>query len=156
MLARFLTFKLVLRRASTMVTPRYIPLRLCNTEDIENYQPGGYHPISIGDTYDQGRYRILHKLGYGGSSTVWLARDQREGKDCGRIVTLKAMRADMSPQSPGENPKLVISLKNHTVSPFLPLCRLPNRRSPFFSTRSQWLSPISYIPSCCPEHPRHV
>src|SRR6267154_812375 len=105
----FLT--LVLRRASTMVAPRFIPSRLYNIEDIEDYQPGGYHPISIGDTFDQGRYRILHKLGFGGSSTVWLARDQREGKDRGRIATLKAMRADISSLSLDETPEQAISQK---------------------------------------------
>lgn len=111
MSARLLTpLAVLLRRASsTMVAPRFIPSRLYNIEEIEDYQPGGYHPISIGDTFDQGRYRILHKLGFGGSSTVWLARDQREGKDCGKIVTLKAMRADISSQSPGEIPELAIS-----------------------------------------------
>ena len=107
MSARFLTP--VLRQASTMVAPRFIPSRLYNIEEIEDYQPGGYHPISIGDTFDQGRYRILHKLGFGSSSTVWLARDQREGKDRGRIATLKAMRADISSQSPAEIPELAIS-----------------------------------------------
>ena len=107
MSARFLTP--VLRRASTMVTPRFIPSRLYNIEEIEDYQPGGYHPISIGDIFDQGRYRILHKLGFGGSSTVWLVRDQREGKDQGRIATLKTMRADISSQPPGEIPELAIS-----------------------------------------------
>ena len=101
----------LLRRASTLVAPRFIPSWLYNIEDIKDYQPGGYHPISIGDTFDQGRYRILHKLGFGGSSTVWLARDQQEGKDCGRIATLKAMRADMSSQSPGEISELAISQK---------------------------------------------
>lgn len=126
MLAR-LTFKLVLLRwASTKAAPRYIPPRLDNIEDIEDYQPGGYHPISIGDTFDQGRYRILHKLGYGGSSTVWLARDQQEGKDCGRIATLKAMRADMSPQSPGEIPELAISQKL--------IKSLPSSHSAYFQT----------------------
>ena len=107
MSARFLTP--MLRQASTMAAPRFIPSRLYNIEEIEDYQPGGYHPISIGDTFDQGRYRILHKLGFGGSSTVWLARDQWEGKDRGRIATLKAMRADISSVSPAEIPELAIS-----------------------------------------------
>lgn len=49
---RFLTP--MLRQASTMVAPRFIPSRLYNIEEIEDYQPGGYHPISIGDTFDQG------------------------------------------------------------------------------------------------------
>lgn len=102
---------LMLRRASTMAAPRFIPSRLDYIENVENYQPGGYHPISIGDVFDQGRYRILHKLGYGGSSTVWLVRDQREGKDRGRIAALKAMRADISSQSPSDTPELTIPRK---------------------------------------------
>lgn len=43
-------------------------------ESLEKYKPGGYHPIMIGDTLNE-RYRILDKLGFGGYSTVWLARD---------------------------------------------------------------------------------
>lgn len=45
-------------------------------EHLEKYQPGGYHPIIIGDVlYD--RYHVVDKLGFGGYSTVWLARDTR-------------------------------------------------------------------------------
>ncbi|OAA63429.1 protein kinase domain protein [Niveomyces insectorum RCEF 264] len=43
-------------------------------ESLEDYKKGGYHPVTIGDTYN-GRYLIVDKLGYGGYSTVWLARD---------------------------------------------------------------------------------
>ena len=45
--------------------------------DVENpdrYRPGGYHPVHLGDVYD-GRYKVIHKLGFGTYSTVWLARD---------------------------------------------------------------------------------
>jgi len=45
-----------------------------DVEAPEFYEPGGYHPVSIGDTF-QDRYRIVNKLGHGGYSTVWLARD---------------------------------------------------------------------------------
>ena len=150
---RFLTP--ALRRTSTVAAPRFIPSQLDNVENAENYQPGGYHPISIGDVFDQGRYRILHKLGSGDSSTVWLVRDQREGKDRGRIVTPKAMRADIFSQSPSDTPELAIP-KKRIVSPSFPLCRLPNCRSPFPSTRPQRHPPLSRIPSCWPERPRHV
>lgn len=44
-------------------------------EDFEKYCPGGYHPICLNDTLHNGRYRIVHKLGFGAFSTVWLARD---------------------------------------------------------------------------------
>jgi hypothetical protein len=43
-----------------------------------------YYPICIGDVLAH-RYRIEHKLGHGGLSTVWLARDIQGEKD----VTLK-------------------------------------------------------------------
>ena len=91
-----------------MAAPRFLPLGILNTENIEEYRPGGYHPISIGDVFDHGRFRVLHKLGCGGSSTVWLARDQREGKDQGRIVALKALRADICSESPNEIPEVDI------------------------------------------------
>jgi serine/threonine-protein kinase SRPK3 len=105
-------FTPISRRNSVMMAPRFIPSPLDVIEDIEEYQPGGYHPISVGDTFDHGRFRVLHKLGFGGSSTVWLARDQREEGDRSRIVTLKAMRADVSSSKvPSEIPELTISQK---------------------------------------------
>ncbi|KAE8392198.1 hypothetical protein BDV23DRAFT_151801 [Aspergillus alliaceus] len=38
------------------------------------YEPGGYHPIMVGNVLHS-RYRIADKLGYGGYSSVWLTRD---------------------------------------------------------------------------------
>ena len=100
----------VLRRTFLAMAPPFIPLRLDAIEDIEDYQPGGYHPISVGDTFDHGRFKVLHKLGFGGSSTVWLVRDQQEEGDQIVIVTLKAMRADVpSSKVPSEIPELAIS-----------------------------------------------
>ncbi|KAK9234416.1 protein kinase [Lipomyces kononenkoae] len=68
------------------------PSPLDHIEDIENYKSGGFHPLLIGDKVAGGRYRILHKLGSGEFSTVWLARDER-GK---RLVSLKIMSAETS------------------------------------------------------------
>lgn len=64
-------------------------------EDLENYVQGGYHPVHIGEKYGAERYEVVHKLGHGSYSTVWLARDSREGK----FVTLKILRADASERS---------------------------------------------------------
>jgi non-specific serine/threonine protein kinase len=46
-------------------------------EWIESYHPGGYHPVHLGDTFNNGQYKVIRKLGEGAYSTVWLARDQR-------------------------------------------------------------------------------
>ena len=48
---------------------------LFNQEAISNYRPGGFHPVCLGDTFKDGRYKIYDKLGWGGFSTVWLAKD---------------------------------------------------------------------------------
>lgn len=84
---------------------RFVPSRLYGVEDVEDYQLGGLHPISIGDCFSEGRYRIVHKLGYGGSSTVWLARDEHRAD---QLVALKAMRADMSSERTSDMPELAI------------------------------------------------
>lgn len=44
-------------------------------EWAETYRPGGFHPVNLGDTFKDGQYRVIRKLGYGSFSTVWLARD---------------------------------------------------------------------------------
>jgi hypothetical protein len=46
-------------------------------EDWEDYIKGGYHPVKIGDTFSDGRYVVVRKLGWGHFSTVWLAKDQK-------------------------------------------------------------------------------
>lgn len=45
-------------------------------EDPAEYHQGGLHPIYLGDVLDD-RYKICRKLGFGGTSTVWLAKDFR-------------------------------------------------------------------------------
>jgi len=37
---------------------------------------GGFYPMRLGDTLDDTRFVITRKLGWGGFSTVWLARDR--------------------------------------------------------------------------------
>ena len=58
-------------------------------ENTDSSCPDGYHPVSIGDVLQQ-RYRIVHELGYGGYSTVWLAYDD----EAHRFVSLKIPIAD--------------------------------------------------------------
>jgi serine/threonine protein kinase len=46
-------------------------------EKVAGYQKGGFCPISIGQILDD-KYKIIGKLGHGGYSTVWLAKDVSE------------------------------------------------------------------------------
>ncbi|KAK7407827.1 hypothetical protein QQX98_009998 [Neonectria punicea] len=59
-----------------MSTSRLVYEPIAEVERPEYYQPGGYHPVQIGD-YLHNRYRIVHKLGHGPFSTTWLARDRQ-------------------------------------------------------------------------------
>nr|XP_032649204.1 SRSF protein kinase 1-like isoform X3 [Chelonoidis abingdonii] len=46
-------------------------------EDPAEYCAGGYYPVQKGDTFS-GRYQVVHKLGCGYFSTVWLCQDMVE------------------------------------------------------------------------------
>ena len=48
-----------------------------NAEPLHRYQPGGYHPLALGDFLNDDQYQILHKLGWGGYSTTWAAKDHK-------------------------------------------------------------------------------
>ena len=64
-------------------------------ESLDEYRPGGLPVLYIGDVLDSGRYKILHKLGHGGSSTTWLARNQ----DTTELVAIKACTHESSERS---------------------------------------------------------
>ncbi|KAI5849905.1 kinase-like domain-containing protein [Tricharina praecox] len=55
------------------------------TENKHMYQPGGFHPVIIGDILND-RYVIENKLGHGGFSTVWVAVDTLHQD---RLIALK-------------------------------------------------------------------
>ncbi|KAL5531926.1 hypothetical protein ACEPAF_5489 [Sanghuangporus sanghuang] len=99
------------RIMSSAVQPLYHCAHLDDVEDPEHYRPGDFHPVSIGDVFSRGRYRVLHKLGFGGSSTVWLARDQKkqfESEESESLVSLKVLSAVASSKQPTEIPELHI------------------------------------------------
>lgn len=58
-------------------------------EDSEDYCKGGYHPVHVGEQYKDGKYTIVRKLGWGHFSTVWLSKDNTNGKH----VALKVVRS---------------------------------------------------------------
>ncbi|KAI8808417.1 kinase-like domain-containing protein [Cladochytrium replicatum] len=55
-------------------------------EDVEDYCRGGYHPVRLNERYNDGRYTILRKLGWGHFSTVWLAHDNKYAEDSHYLV----------------------------------------------------------------------
>ncbi|KAJ7441872.1 kinase-like domain-containing protein [Mycena latifolia] len=109
-------FSITLRYISTKYEPRFIPSTLDEIECVEEYRPGGFHPMFIGDEFAHGRYRVIHKLGFGGSSTIWLVRDQQK-KQSGGLVTLKAMRADVSSRSPSDLPEISVPVALQAACP---------------------------------------
>lgn len=57
-------------------------------EDPEDYQKGGYHPVKIGDLFNN-KYHVIRKLGWGHFSTVWLCWDMTAK----RFVALKVVKS---------------------------------------------------------------
>ncbi|KAK3400838.1 kinase-like domain-containing protein [Sordaria brevicollis] len=51
-------------------------------EEPDQYRPGGFHPILLnsylGPATNPTRFRVFHKLGFGGFGTVWLCQDMDE------------------------------------------------------------------------------
>ena len=60
-------------------------------ELLERYRLGGYHPICVGDVLKD-RYRVVHKLGHGTFSTIWLSRDEQKAA----YVAVKVSTGDSS------------------------------------------------------------
>ena len=74
----------------------YLELAPFGLEHIYDYEPGGHHPVHLGGVYgNNGRYRVIHKLGSGGFATVWLCRDT-EAKGATKYVALKILMAETS------------------------------------------------------------
>ncbi|KAK4108683.1 putative serine protein kinase [Canariomyces notabilis] len=61
-------------------------------EWVEDYHPGGYHPVHLGDVFNDGQYKVIRKLGEGSYSTVWLARDLKHNI----YVALKILVSELS------------------------------------------------------------
>lgn len=45
-------------------------------ESLPDYDEDAFYPVRIGEVF-AGRYQVVGKLGFGTSSTVWLAREMR-------------------------------------------------------------------------------
>ncbi|VUC36442.1 unnamed protein product [Clonostachys rosea] len=65
-----------------------------DAEPLHRYQPGGLHPLELGDVLKNGRYEIIHKLGWGGYSTAWAAKDKKKNQ----YVAIKVLVSELSHQ----------------------------------------------------------
>jgi hypothetical protein len=88
-------------------------------ENINFYRVGGYHPVHLHDSLNDGQYRVIDKLGYGGYSTVWLCRDTtaaspryvavkiikggQSGKECRELIMSNALKARGIDNDPWES-----------------------------------------------------
>ncbi|KAL9056775.1 MAG: hypothetical protein Q9162_002746 [Coniocarpon cinnabarinum] len=80
------------------------------SEWAEQYCPGGFHPIDIGQVVEDGhhhRYRIVRKLGWASFSTVWLGLDEV----LSRLVALKISVAD-APNTASKEVFTYLSIRN--------------------------------------------
>lgn len=92
-------------------------------EDWEDYVKGGYHPVHIGDTFSDGRYVVVRKLGWGHFSTVWLAKDTKMN----RHVALKIVKsAPRYTETAIDEIKLLQRLITSSTPPAAPSSSNPN------------------------------
>ncbi|KAK8116055.1 CMGC/SRPK protein kinase [Apiospora sp. TS-2023a] len=66
-----------LLRPRTFSNPNFIRIPLdqkVEEEKLPDYLPARYYPVRIGEVFVD-RYQVVGKLGFGATSTVWLARD---------------------------------------------------------------------------------
>ncbi|KAM7186781.1 Protein kinase-like domain containing protein [Rhypophila sp. PSN 637] len=75
-------------------------------EKIFDYEPGGHHPVHLGDVLHR-RYKVIHKLGSGGFANVWLCHDiSPQASHSDKYVALKIIMAEGSTE---ECPELRVS-----------------------------------------------
>lgn len=74
-------------------------------ENLEDYEPGGFHPVDLFDVLD-GRFEVIYKLGFGGIAMVWLCYEtdakrwravkinaaSHSSDDCAELKVLQVMK----------------------------------------------------------------
>lgn len=94
-------------------------------ENPSEYRPGGYHPILLGShlgpSSSPSRFRVFHKLGYGGFGTVWLCQDMDEMRDNKRWKwrVVKIMSAKASNRDSGNTDLKVMEMFEGVDKEFL-------------------------------------
>ncbi|KAI0757348.1 kinase-like protein [Daedaleopsis nitida] len=79
----------------TPTGPKIVPVPDVYSKDEEapaDYNSGGYLQVKINDSFKDGRYLVLRKLGWGHFSTVWLAKDNQTRRHTALKVVKSAGR----------------------------------------------------------------
>ncbi|KAL6708013.1 hypothetical protein ACN47E_003447 [Coniothyrium glycines] len=93
--------------SSTAVPPRIDGADPLEEETTPYYDPRYFYPARLGEVVNQ-RYQLATKLGFGASSTVWLARDLFQWRwNAARYVTLKIHSCN--PEKRGAKNELAIA-----------------------------------------------
>ncbi|KAF9063830.1 hypothetical protein BDP27DRAFT_1198533, partial [Rhodocollybia butyracea] len=61
-------------------------------ENVKRYQPGGFHPVHLGDTFHNNRYTVVYKLGHGSYSTPIRACSHEPSSSTLKIVVLESTK----------------------------------------------------------------
>jgi non-specific serine/threonine protein kinase len=103
-------------------------------EWIEQYRPGGYHPVHLRDRFKNHRYEVIRKLGEGAFSTVWLAVDHKDAVD-GKCVCNFCKMCSINRSGTGRYVALKIEIAkvpkpSHEVTIFQRLSKAPDIGTP--------------------------
>ncbi|KAF9568521.1 kinase-like protein [Agrocybe pediades] len=79
----------------TSTGPKILPVDPPPSKEEESpadYNAGGYLPVKVGDVFNNNRYRVIRKLGWGHFSTVWLVKDSHTRRHSALKVVKSAGR----------------------------------------------------------------
>ena len=48
-----------------------------NSEEFNDYKLDGYHPVFLSENFNNSKYCVIQKLGWGHFSTVWLVNEKK-------------------------------------------------------------------------------
>ncbi|KAI3400400.1 hypothetical protein diail_3417 [Diaporthe ilicicola] len=96
-------------------------------EDLNDYLPGGYHPVIIGDKLGKAdRFHVLRKLAAGTSGIVWMCWDSKARAlravkvmkaKAGKVVCAKEMAFLKLLSGAGDQVSIEEAYKNHLAAP---------------------------------------
>ncbi|OJJ30123.1 hypothetical protein ASPWEDRAFT_45700 [Aspergillus wentii DTO 134E9] len=66
------------------------------------YDRGLYYAVKLGDVF-RSRYRVISKLGFGATSTVWFRRDLLEGRCIALKIFIRSSKTNQEVRFPASS-----------------------------------------------------